>query len=149
VELNGVAVPEAGINAAIAGHFGVPVVMVSGDDAAVAETQQLLGPLEGAVVKHPISFHSATTMTPAAAQALIRARVKAGVERRAQLRPYVVTAPVRLDVSFKHYRPVELLGFLAIVQRTSSHSIRFTGRDMIETSKFIEFITSYEAAIAP
>lgn len=149
VELNGVAMPEAGINAAIAGYFGVPVVMVSGDESAVAETQQLLGAVEGAVVKQSISFHSASTMTPAAAQALIRARVRAGVERRAQLRPYVVPAPVRLDVSFKNYRPVELLGFLSIVQRTSSHSIRFTGRDMIETSKFIEFITSYEAAIAP
>ena len=43
VELNGVAVPEAGINAAIAAHFGVPVVMVSGDEAAVTETQKLLG----------------------------------------------------------------------------------------------------------
>ena len=39
VRLNGVAVPEAGINAAIAGHFGVPVIMVSGDDAAVEETR--------------------------------------------------------------------------------------------------------------
>jgi D-amino peptidase len=149
VELNGVAVPEAGINAAIAGHFGVPVVMVSGDDAAVAETQKLLGAVEGAVVKRAISFHSATTMTPQAAQALIREKVKAGVERRAQLKPYVVTAPVRLDIGFKNYRPVELLGYLSIVQRTSSHSIRFTGRDILEASKFIEFITSYEAAIAP
>jgi D-amino peptidase len=149
VELNGVAVPEAGINAAIAGHFGVPVVMVSGDDAAVAETQKLLGPVEGAVVKRAITFHSASTVTPQAAQALIREKVKAGVERRTQLKPYLVTSPVRLDVSFKNYRPVELLGFLSIVERTSSHSIRFTGRDILEVSKFIEFITSYEAALAP
>src|SRR5687768_9743767 len=41
VSLNGVAVPEAGINAAIAGRFGVPVVFVSGDDVAVEETRRL------------------------------------------------------------------------------------------------------------
>jgi D-amino peptidase len=40
IRLNGQSVPEGGINAAIAGHFGVPVVMVSGDDAAVAEVRR-------------------------------------------------------------------------------------------------------------
>ena len=49
--LNERPMPEAGISAAIAGHFGVPVIMVSGDDAAVAETQDVLGDIEGAVLK--------------------------------------------------------------------------------------------------
>ena len=49
VSLNGVAMPEAGINAAIAGRFGVPVVFISGDDVAVDETRRLLGDVEGAV----------------------------------------------------------------------------------------------------
>src|SRR5205085_3730599 len=43
VRLNGVSMPEAGINAAIAGHFNVPVSMVSGDDAVVKEVTDLLG----------------------------------------------------------------------------------------------------------
>lgn len=149
VELNGVAMPEAGVNAAIAGRFGVPVVAISGDDAAVGEAQRLLGNIEGAVVKRAISFHAAATMTPLAAQALVREKVKAGVARRAELRPFVVTAPVRLDVSFKNYRPVEMLSFLPIVTRTSSHSVRFVGRDMVEVSKFIEFILNYDATLAP
>ena len=42
--------PEGGMNALIAGHFGVPVVMISGDDAAVREVSDMLGPIEGAVV---------------------------------------------------------------------------------------------------
>src|SRR6185295_17648458 len=98
VELNGVTVPESGFNAAIAGRFGVPVVAISGDESAVGEAQRLIGPMEGAVVKHSISFHAAQTMTPEAAQALIREKVKAGVMRRAELKPYVLTNPVRLDV---------------------------------------------------
>ena len=56
IELNGRPMAEAGINAAIAGHFAVPVVMVSGDDAAVEETRALLGDVEGAIVKRAISF---------------------------------------------------------------------------------------------
>lgn len=149
VSLNGVSMPEAGINAAIAGRFGVPVVFISGDDVAVDETRKLLGDVEGAVVKRAISFHSASTMTPKAAQQLIRDHVKTAVARRATLKPYVVKAPVTLDVVFKNYRPAEMLAFLPIVQRTASHAIRFTGRDMIEVSKFLEFIGTYEPGLTP
>ena len=49
VRLNGTSMPEAGINAAIAGHFNVPVIMISGDDAIVKEATDLLGNIEGAV----------------------------------------------------------------------------------------------------
>jgi D-amino peptidase len=149
VMLNDVAMAESGINAAIAGHFGVPVVAISGDDAAVGEAQQLLGPVEGAVVKRALSFHSANTLTPAAGQALIKERVKAGLAKRASLRPYVVRGPVRLDITFKSYTPAEIVAYLPGVQRLNAHTIRFTGRDMIEVSKFIEFLNTYQAGLTP
>ncbi|HJR64391.1 MAG TPA: M55 family metallopeptidase [Gemmatimonadaceae bacterium] len=149
VVLNGVEMPEAGINAAIAGHFGVPVVMISGDDAAVEEAQRIIGKMEGAVVKRAISFHSAATMTPQAGQALIRERVKAGLARRGELRPYTPRTPLRLDVTFKNYRPAEVMTYLPNVTRTTSHGIRFTGRDIIEVSKFLSFITTYEPGLSP
>src|SRR4051812_44266395 len=123
VSLNGVLMPESGINAAIAGRFGVPVVAVSGDDIAVAETRQLLGNVAGAVVKRAISFHAAATSTPQAAQTLIRAAVRDGIARRSQITPYVLKTPVRLDLTFKSYRPAELLTFLPGVERVSSHTI--------------------------
>ena len=149
VALNGTDVPEAGLSAAIAGHFGVPVVMISGDDVAVAEARRLIGDVEGAVVKQALSFHSAATLTPQAAQALIRDRAREGVARRAQLKPYVVRAPVQLDVTFKNYRPAEVLAYLPIVVRTDAHSIRFRGRDVLEVSRFLEFLGSYEPGLTP
>jgi D-amino peptidase len=149
VQLNGVFMPEAGVNAAIAGEFGVPVVAISGDNIAVGEAQHLIGPMEGAVVKRAIGFHAAATMTPQAAQAVIRDRVKAGVMRRAELRPYIVKAPIHLGLTFKNYRPAEALAYLPIVQRTSSHSIEYVGHDMTEISKFVEFALYYSPELAP
>ena len=149
VELNGRSMSEAGINAAIAGHFGVPVVMISGDDAAVEEARAMIGNLEGAVVKQSLSFHSAVTMTPEAGQALIRQRVAAGLQRRASFKPFVLTAPIRLDVTFKNYRPPEMLAYLPIVERISAHAIRYVGRSIIDVSKFIEFITTYCIELDP
>ncbi|MEX2154976.1 MAG: M55 family metallopeptidase [Gemmatimonadaceae bacterium] len=149
VELNGVAVGESGINAAIAGHFGVPVVAISGDDAAVAEAQQLIGPIEGAVVKRSLSFHSANTLTPQAGQALMKEKVKAGLAKRASLRPYVLRGPIRLDVTFKSYTPAEIVAYLPGVLRLNAHAIRFTGRDIVEVSKFIEFLNTYQPGMTP
>ena len=149
VHLNGTAMPESGINAAIAGHFGVPIVAISGDDAAVAEAQALVGPMEGAVVKRAISYHAAATLTPAAGQRLIRERVRAGIQRRASIRPYLLSGPVTLEVTFKSYRPAEMLAWLPMVQRKDAHSIRYLAPDMIAVSKFIEFITTYGVEIEP
>jgi hypothetical protein len=38
---------------------------------------------------------------------------------------------------------------LSIVQRPDSHSIRFVGKDMIEISKFLTFINTYELTLEP
>lgn len=149
VKLNGISMPEAGVNAAIAGHFGVPIIMISGDDAAVKEAGELLGDIEGAVIKWNYGFHSARTMMPAAANDLIREKVTKAIGRIKDFKPYKVATPIKLDIRFKNYRPAEVLSYLSIVERTDAHSIRFIGKDMIETSKFMEFITNYEPGLTP
>jgi D-amino peptidase len=71
------------------------------------------------------------------------------VTRRGEMKPYAMTNPITLDVSFKNYRPVELLGYLPNIQRVDAHTVRFVGRDMLEISKFLEFVTSYDATLTP
>ena len=149
IALNGVPQSEAGINAAIAAHFGVPVVMITGDDQIVAETKQRLGNVEGVAVKRAIGFHSTETMIPSAGAELIHRHAKLAVQRRGEMKPYVMTKPVTVDVSMKNYRPVELLGYLPNVQRIDSHTVRFVGNDVVEVSKFLEFLTNYDPTMTP
>lgn len=149
VQLNGRSVSEAGLNAAIAGHFNVPVIMVSGDDVVVRETTALLGNIEGAVVKWAQGFHSAKTMMPEASYQLIREKARKAVSRIKEFKPYKLPNPIRLDVRFKNYRPSEVLSFLSLVERTDAHSIRFIGKDMIEVSKFLTFMNNYEPSLEP
>lgn len=149
VKLNNISMTEGSFNAAVAGHFNVPVIMVSGDDAAVKEVASVVGDIEGAVVKWNYGFHSAKTMMPKAAYDLIREKVKTAMGRIKSFKPYKVKTPIQLDVRFKNYRPSELLSYLSIVERTDSHSIRFMGKDMIEVSKFVAFITNYEPGLEP
>jgi len=149
VRLNGVSVPEAGLNAAVAGHFGVPVVMISGDDAIVKEARGLLGDVEAATVKWAYGFHSARTLTPAASCEKIREASRSAIARLKEFRPYRVKEPVDLDLRFKNYRPSELLAYLPGIERTDAHAIRFHAKDVLEVTRFLEFVTNYEPGLAP
>jgi D-amino peptidase len=149
VALNGVNVTEGSWNAAIAGHFNVPVVMISGDDAAIAEVRKAVGNIEGAETKRSLGFHSAMTLTPQAAYALIGQRVRAAFARRGEFKPYKVQTPVTVDVSFKNYMPAEILAYLPMFERTDSHSIRFRAKDMVEASAIMNFIGDYRPDITP
>ena len=149
VRLNGMTMTEGSMNAAIAGHFGVPVIMVSGGDVAVAENQVIIGDIEGAVVKWASGFHSARTLTPEAGYEVIRTRTKSAIDRIEEFEPYVLETPIELELSLKHYRPVELLSYLPNVEKVNSHTIRFVGKDMIEISNFLSVATGYRIDLQP
>ena len=149
VRLNGIEMAEGSLNAAIAGHFGVPVVMISGDDAVVEEVRGLLGDIEGAVVKEAISFHSATTLTPEAGRLRITEAVTRAMNRLGDFEPYQLEAPYAVELSFKSYTAAELLAYLPNVERLDAHTIKFVGQDMIEVSMFLEFAMNYSAGITP
>jgi D-amino peptidase len=88
-------------------------------------------------------------MTPEASYVVIREKARRAVTRIREFKPYKLNAPIELDVRFKNYRPSEILSYLSIVQRTDAHSIRFVGKDIIEVSKFLSFINTYELGLEP
>ncbi|MBI3664356.1 MAG: M55 family metallopeptidase [Acidobacteria bacterium] len=149
VALNGTNVTEGAWNAAIAGHFGVPVIMISGDDAAIAEVRSLVGNIEGAETKKNLGFHSASTLTPQASYELIGQKAKAALGRIKDFKPYKILAPVAVDVSFKHYTQAELLAYLPGFERTASHSVRYRAKNVLEASDIMVFITSYSNSLEP
>lgn len=149
IRLNGISVPEAGLNAAIAGHFGVPVALITGDAAIVKEARSLLGDVEGAVVKWPLGFHSARTVTPDASCELIKEKARSAVARAGAFKPYRLKTPVELELRFKNYRPAEVLAYLPNVERADAHTIRFRGKDILEVARFLEFVLHYEPGLAP
>ena len=149
VKLNGRAMSEGSINATIAGYFGVPVVMVSGDEQAVGEVQTFIGNVEGAIVKRSISFHAAAVMTPEASQALIRAKAKAAIARLKDFKPVPAAGPFQLELSYKSYTPAEMMSYLPGTERVDAHTIRFRAASIVTVSRFIEFAISYRADMTP
>ena len=142
VALDGVTVPEAGFNAAIAGDFGVPVVFLSGDQTICEDARKLLGPIETAVVKEATGFYSAEMIHPEEAQKRIREGVRRGVERRLEIKPYRIAHPVTLRIRYNAVVEAEVVAMLPGVERPEGNVIVFRGRDMVEVSKFFEAISN-------
>ena len=88
--------------------------------------------VEPAVVKWPVGFHAARTLTPQAAREKVQAAVRRAVEHRAEHRPLVLRAPLDVELRFKNYRPAEVLSWMPGVVRADAHSVRFHARDMVE-----------------
>ncbi|MEO8025440.1 MAG: M55 family metallopeptidase [Bryobacteraceae bacterium] len=140
LKLNGVSMPEAGLNAAIAAEFGVPVVFLSGDQTICAEARRLLGPIETAAVKQATSIYSAMMIHPSAARQMIREGMKRGIERRKEFKPYLMSRPVRLEITYKRTTDAEVVSYLPNVERPRGNAILFSAGDMIQISKFFNAI---------
>ena len=150
VRLNGILMTEGSINAAIAGHFGVPVILITGDDAAVDEVRRVVrNGMEGAVVKWSHSFHSARTLMPEAAYELIRERARRAVERIDEIDVYRLETPIQAEISFKNYRAAEMAAYLPDVRRIDAHTIGFTAPDMPTVSQMLAFLLTYRADLSP
>jgi D-amino peptidase len=146
VSINNIPVSEGMWVAMVAGHFNVPVIMISGDNIATKEVKDFLGEVEVAVVKEAMGFHSAKTSTPDMAAKIIKEASAKAVKRIDSYKPYKLEAlPVQLEVSFKNYQPSEILAYLSLVERIDSHTIRFTGKDMVEVADFFVFLMEYSA----
>jgi len=144
VKINGKVMTEGSWNAAVAGEFGVPVIMIAGDDAAVNEVKALIGNAEGAIVKESISFHSAKSLHPEAAYDLIAEKTSYAVKNIKKYKPYKIKGPLTVSVSFKHYQPSQILSYLKMFKRTDSHTIEFKAKDMIEASHIMRVVTGYK-----
>jgi D-amino peptidase len=103
VWLNGQGIGEIGLNAALCGHFGVPIVMISGDQSACAEAATLLGELETVTVKQATGRMSAECLPPQVTQAAIQQGARRSVERLragSAPSPFRPRPPITIAVEF-------------------------------------------------
>lgn len=128
--LNGEVTGEAGINALVAAHYGVPVVLVTGDRSACEETAALIPGVRTAVVKETVSRVAAHSLHPDRACALIREAARDAVAGVAAARPPVLD-PAVLEVTVRTTDIAEAASWVRGVERAGPRELRFTGPDLL------------------
>lgn len=137
IRCNGEPMGEAAVNAGAAGHFGVPIGLVTGDNLVCADAAKRFTGVETAVVKDAISRFSACSLTPAQSQTLIRQRAKAAVEKAASLVPYRIKTPVTFEVDFKSTAEAYACDVFPELKRTGPRTIAFSAVDYLTAYKIL------------
>jgi len=129
--VNGKPTGEIGARVMLAGTFGIPVIMLSGDTAACQELRDLVPEAECAEVKSGVSRTAGYMLAHPAACALIRAKAQRAMERRAEVKPYKISGPVEVKVEFttrgeRTFHPREG------VERLNERTWVFRGKEVVE-----------------
>ncbi len=127
LSFNGKEVGETGINAALCGHYGVPVLLVTGDTATSIESKDLLGEgLTTVIVKDGLSRFSARNIAPVRARQMIEEGAFQALQDLSAVQPYVPAKPTTLTIELGavdhaaqfYGRPnVEIIDDLTVVSR--------------------------------
>lgn len=141
VRVNGKSTGEFGINALVAGHFGVPVTLVTGDVRAVEQTQELLGEqVVGVTVKHGLSTFAALHLHPAKAQELIREGAAAAVASAKSAKPFVLPKGAKIEIEFEHQTRADQAAYIPGVERGGERFVVYypeNGLEFVRTFRAI------------
>jgi D-amino peptidase len=131
VGLNGVECGESGINALVALGHRVPITLITGDQAALAEAEPFAPGAEQALVKESITRFAAVQLHPEKAREKIATAAEAAVSRAASIPPPAIALPARLDIDLQTADMAELATWVTGVERTGTRSVAIEGDDPI------------------
>jgi len=140
VRLNEQVVGETGLNAALAGAYGAPVVLVAGDRAVTEEAQALLGEIETVAVKDGVTRTAAQCLHPETAQG----RIRQAAERALKLTvpPFALPTPITVRISFQNALRADQAALLPESRRVDGRSVEWTGDSMPAVYKAFRALTA-------
>ena len=134
VAINNVSLPEAGINALIAGYFDVPVVFAAGDKALCSQIKELTGDIEIVEVKEGMGS-AAVNLHPEESRERIREGVKNALLDLEKYKPYKLSSPYKLVVTYKNEEMVNEKKLYPGVVRTGDWELTYTSDDLLDVMK--------------
>ncbi|MEG1912242.1 MAG: M55 family metallopeptidase [Cloacibacillus sp.] len=140
LRINGRRMGETGVNALLCGALGVPVAMVSGDEALRMEAQSLLGPEVAAVaVKEGLGRCAASCATPENSSGLLYEGVKKAMKnlRSGLIKPLVPELPCVMEVTLLDTLQTDAASLVPGAVRIAARTLRFETQEALELRRFL------------
>jgi len=152
LRMNGIVLGEGGLSAAIAGHYGVPVVMVSGDSRAIAQVRKVVRGFIEVPTKQGVGLYGVRTRTPQMACEMIREGAKEAVKLAGKIKPFVLKKPIQMQVEFERPLMAEYAAQIPTVKRKGIKTVMCKSKDVIEafmTFETMNRVASYAKSEGP
>ncbi len=142
VRINGEVAGESAINALVAAHFNVPIVLISGDEVTIQEAQHIAPKAEKVVVKQSIGRFAAAHIHPTVACEMLQIGASRAVHNLKEMLPPEFTRPVSLEVTFLVADMAEMALWVRGVERVGSRTISISSEDFLELYRmFVTVVT--------
>lgn len=146
--VDGKSLNETGINALVAGEYGVPLVLVSGDHIMVGQAKEQLGPsVVGVITKWALGSNAAITLSPAVVRQMLADSAAVAVRRalRGEIRPFTLPKPYQIDFTLRRSYPDSLVAPLDTLStfrltKTGDRTYRFVTDDAREMARLLDAI---------
>lgn len=133
VTLNGQAVGELGFNAAVAGHFGVPVGLVTGDGAVCREAAALLGDdLARCAVKEGVGRYAAELLAPEDSALRLREAVSRALGAPERWVCFETEKPCTVGLTVMNCGQADAASGIPGTVRESGRTLSFRASDPVE-----------------
>ena len=132
--INDRSITEAALNGLYLGALGVPVGLVSGDDALAEELADWFPWAELVVVKRGISRGAANSLHPSRSRDLIRSAAAKVVERAggdAPLPPLTLDVPLRMQIDFRHAGQADFAATIPGFERVGDRGVSYEAGDAV------------------
>ena len=129
VRVGGVSHNEAALNAIRLGHHGVPVILVSGDDALAGEVEALLPWAERVIVKRGRGYSLADSLSPAQAAEAIRDGMRRALGRLDTMARYEPPLPLEGEIDFRLPIQADYAAVLPGTVRYGGRTVEFGAGD--------------------
>lgn len=141
IRVDGRPMSEGGMNARVAGAFGVPVALATGDEDFVREIRTLVdSDLETVAVKRAVRLQTAELLHPEACRRLIREGARRAIERLSSFQPTRPGSPTTVEITYKNPDLAEIADIVPTVERTSRYSVRFQSGDYLDAYQLIRVL---------
>ncbi len=141
ISVNGRSMSEGGMNARVAGSYGVPVALATGDDAFVKEIRTLLdSDLETVAVKRHIRRRTAELLHPEEARRLIREGARRAIEKLDTFQPTRPKEPTTVTITYKRPDLADIASILPSVDRTGLYAVTFEVDDYVLAYQMIRVL---------
>jgi D-amino peptidase len=142
LQIDGRSVGEGGMNTLFADWYGVPVVLVTGDDVAVAQVREVASAARGVVVKRAINVRAAELMPLREARKEIEASARVAVAEAKKSAPKRA-ASVRVRMRYRNFTYPEIAEAFPTIKRVEPDTIEFTASTMPEAYRLIRVLYRY------
>lgn len=135
LRINSIPMGELGLNAMVAGHFGVPIALVTGDTQVVQEALELLGDVEGVAVKVGLDRYAARCRHPTKTREAIREGAAKALSEIRRFKPFQVDTPIKVEIDFANAAFATRAAWMPTAVRESPRTVSFTVPDAITAVK--------------